>query len=351
MKSHLRLLMFLLTILVACNEQHKDSSQNVEEQVTVPKEPKVDPKEELLKLVNLWSRFDSSGQILKTTASKPSEVVGREGTVIKINPSDLTTKSGNPLGKVIEVELKELTNQFDLLQSNTPTVSNGDLLVSGGAYYINLTSNGEPLKLKENKKLKVQFPIKSDEEMQLFYGTRDSLEQLNWEEANESLKFPQETEAVAADEDVTEDFLINGGLTYDTATEKAKENHRRLSKKLYEETGISKLGWINVDRFLKMKNRTNLTVQFNDSDSLSFVNTFVIFEDINSVIQSFFITGQNKENSFTIPIGSKVHVISYSTKDETILASSLKTVVKENQKVTLPMKVVNEQELVSLMKK
>ena len=103
------------------------------------------------------------------------------GTTIYINPNDLETLDGKPLTENIEIELKELTNQLELFGTNTQTVSNGKLLVSGGAYYLNMKSNGKQLKIKDGKNINIDFPKLTNEKMSLFYGQKDSLGIMNWE--------------------------------------------------------------------------------------------------------------------------------------------------------------------------
>ena len=136
--------------------------------------------------------FEQPSQSFTVSSSKPAQVKGKKGTTVFINPSDLETVDGKSVGNNIQIELKELTNQQQLLRTNAQTVSNGQLLVSGGAYYINMTSDGQQLKLKDGKSLNVAFPKLSDTEMALFYGQRDSLGKINWQKANETLTAKQQ---------------------------------------------------------------------------------------------------------------------------------------------------------------
>ena len=59
--------------------------------------------------------------------------------------------------------------------ANAQTVSDGKLLESGGAYYINLSCGKERLRIKKNKSIKIEFPKISDKDMSLFDGKVDSL--------------------------------------------------------------------------------------------------------------------------------------------------------------------------------
>jgi hypothetical protein len=64
-------------------------------------------KAEITKLNDILKKHEEPSQVFKVTVDKPSVLTGRKGTKISINPNDLTTESGKPLGQTIEVELKE----------------------------------------------------------------------------------------------------------------------------------------------------------------------------------------------------------------------------------------------------
>ncbi|WP_299523579.1 hypothetical protein [Winogradskyella sp.] len=110
-------------------------------------------------------------------------ITGKKGTQITINPDDLKFDSGKDFeGKNLTIELIELTNKQDLLLANAQTISNGEWLVSGGAFKIDIKSNRKSLLLKKGKTINVVFPKNTEEEnMQIFYGNRTQNGYLNWE--------------------------------------------------------------------------------------------------------------------------------------------------------------------------
>ena len=95
-------------------------------------------------------------QQFKISSGRPSSIRGKKGTVLMIDPADLVTEDGKPLSKEINVALKELSNQAEMAMNGSQTVADGKLLVSGGAYYIGLSSAGSKLKLKPGKSM--HFP-------------------------------------------------------------------------------------------------------------------------------------------------------------------------------------------------
>ncbi|MDB5279242.1 MAG: hypothetical protein JWR61_4197 [Ferruginibacter sp.] len=313
-------------------------------------------------------KFEEPSQTFKVSGDKPSVVTGRRGTKISINPNDLITESGKLLGQNIEVELKELTNTGQLLKSNAQTTSDGKLLISGGAYFIGVTSNGEQLKLKEGKNLSVQLPKLSDKEMALFYGQRNDLGQMNWQKATETFKASKQPANTTKTNDTTSisyivwddekksdidkimDYVDSG---YNPTPEEKERNIKQrknyvVSQKVYDEIGISKLGWINCDRFLEADNTTELYATFNPQDSVKNANVYLVFKDINSVIQASYYSDKSPQFE-NMPIGYKARLIAYTVKDEKVFAYSTDLTITKGQKITLHLKEINDKDFKKLI--
>ena len=141
---------------------------------------KINPLDNLVQVDQLLSAHAEKTQMLSAPTNKKSKITGKKGTIIHIDPARLETLDGSPLGDKIDVELLELSEKSNLITNNAPTVSNGKLLVTGGAYYLNMTSDGKQLKMKKGKGMNVEFPKLSNDEMGLFLGERDEFGQINW---------------------------------------------------------------------------------------------------------------------------------------------------------------------------
>lgn len=320
-------------------------------------------KADIAKLNDALKKYEEPSQIFKVSADKPSVVTGRKGTKISINPNDLVTESGKPLGENIDVELKELTNQGELLRANTQTISDGKLIVSGGAYFVGLTSNSEQLKLKDGRTLSVQFPKLTEKEMALFYGQRNDLEQINWQMANETFKSKPQQSKPETDTVITvkkeSKSDIDAILDYiegDTTTEEGKKEVRqwkaeaKVEKQMYEAIELAKLGWINCDRFLEVENKTTLYVNFNPNDSVRNANVYIIFKDINSVAQFYYYSDQLPKFE-DMPVGYKARLFAYTVKDEKVFASSTDLTISKGQNLTMDLKETSDQDFKKLIGK
>lgn len=356
MTKTLTFLVSFCFLLFSCKDP-KSTKENAE-QVNL-----LDNKVDINKLNDALKKYDEPSQVIIVSTDKPSVITGRKGTKISINPNDLITESGKLLGQHIEVELKELTNQGQLLRTNAQTVSDGKLLISGGAYFIAMTSNGEQLKLKEGKTLSVQFPKLSDKEMSLFYGQRNDLGQINWKKATETFKATKQTSNTQSVIDTIKTQRksdIDAILDYvDSSYKPTPEERRRniqqrknyiLSQKIYNEIGITKLGWINCDRFLEVEDKTDLYASFNPKDSIKNANVYLVFKDINSVIQVLYYADKSPQFE-NMPVGYKARLIAYTVKDEKVFAYSNDFTITKGQKLTLDLKEISEKDFKKLVYK
>ena len=176
MRNSAILLLVTILFLFGCNNPQKPATGNTDS---------LKMKQDADNLNNILKKVDMPSQIFSAPGDQLSLVKGKKGTVIFLDPSDLETEDGGAPGKQVIVELKEMTTGADLARANAQTMSDGKLLVSGGAYYVNITSGGKQLKLKKDKDLKVAFPKFTDSTMSVFYGQRDSTGRMNWQPANQ----------------------------------------------------------------------------------------------------------------------------------------------------------------------
>jgi hypothetical protein len=351
------LLIFTLIGFINCNN-HKEK---------INTETEVFRQKETQKLNEVLKKYEVPSQKFKVLATKSIIIKGKDGTTIFINPDDLEMENKNPLGTNIEVELKELLNQEQLLKNNAQTVSEGKLLVSGGAYFINVTSDGQQLKLKEGKTLSVGFPKISDNEMSLFYGQRDSLGKIDWQKSE--MKFVNNVEAAKAKfgnpaPNPTQPTMpvnsVQSILADSFAEEKEHLSSEEIKKideindknsiialQVYETIKLKQLGWINCDRFLEITNKTNLQFEFNSKDSIVVANVYLIFKDINSVMESsyFSFKGKTFNSSFDgIPVDSKVKLIAFSEKNGKLFSHSSELTITQNQKFKFVLREIKEKE-------
>ncbi len=392
MKSIIRLSTITIFALTSCNQQSTSSKlatdtitkdtvvktdqklstsiDTVANKLNTNSQPTVDYKKEFCKLTDFLKKFEDPSQIFKISSSVTTIVTGKMGTRIHINPLDLETQNGKAFGEEINVELKELINTNQLLTANAQTLSNGKLLVSGGAYYINMTSNKQTIKLKKGKTLKVEFPvINNNTDMSLFYGKRDSLNQIDWQQSTTKEKFEQNTlksnseiseqtgkgtwndPYIAETKDIDVNMAIKEKLTNEEKQILKDEAESR--RKLYKAMNLTSFGWINCDRFNNMPT-TNLIVKFNPKDDAIYLNSYLVFKNINSLIENIYFKSRTNINSSgfafsNVPIGTKATLISYTLRGKKTYAYSKDIIINANETILLALKEVDEKDFKKLI--
>lgn len=358
MKIYFTFLLVLFLGLAGCRKEDTQDNNTVTK--TAKKAP--DWKADHAKLAELLRQFEEPSQKFNVPSGKVTKVTGKKGTVISINPDNLMTENGQPLGKEIEVELKELTDTEALLRANASTTSDGRLLVSGGAYYINLTSDGQKLKLKPGRTLSVQFPKLSTKEMSLFYGTRDSLGRMNWKPTAEKFKSISKPRSIEKEQDeISTDYddimsYIEGGQNKPLSKEDKRAiaeeaKFEAFSKKLYATAELQQLGWINCDRFYDAENKTSLEYAFDGKDTIVDARVFLVFRDINSAMEDvYFVFRNTRYNSRfeNIPIGAKTRLIAITLKNGKAYTYKSDLTIEPNQTLTLPLKETDTKDVATL---
>ncbi len=344
-----------------------------------------DIKKEMMVLQKRLNRFEVASQHLMASAKEKSIVKGAMGCRVLVVPKDMVTPDGQPVTGEIDVELKELPGVEQMVRQGVQTVSDGKLLVSGGSYYVNMTSKGQQLKLKLGKTLKVILPKYTNEQMNVYYGAKDSSGVMNWTETSQKFeKFDTDSsDFLFANVNKISAFefcFMSGGkntdssymqvvnqlkkikeLAYlfgenltpkDTAVSRAKKAMKRyesLAGSIYKEVAIQNFGWINCDRFLNETNVTNLACGFEPSDSISYAKVYLVFKSINSAIEERYAYDMGSTFN-NVPVGMQGTVIAMAMKKGQLYSSRKEITINKGQKVTLTMKKSKDEDIAALMK-
>jgi hypothetical protein len=128
-------------------------------------------------------------------------IVCNKGTLLHIPKNAFVdATSGESATQMVQLELKELYNKSDYINSNLATISNGQPLVTGGTVYIDATAAGRRLKLAKEKDIYIEFASSKGvetQDMQLYRGTFNEKGEINLSPANgkstKMVPLPQES--------------------------------------------------------------------------------------------------------------------------------------------------------------
>ncbi|MFH0866079.1 MAG: hypothetical protein V1904_07780, partial [Bacteroidota bacterium] len=105
-------------------------------------------------------------------------IVGNEGTKLLFEAGSLISP------KKVIVELKEFYTLEDYIKNDIPTISNGKMIITGGAIYLNAVqkdSAKQQVKINSSKGVGVEFSLgKDDTTMQIFIKDPLSPKKINW---------------------------------------------------------------------------------------------------------------------------------------------------------------------------
>ena len=95
-------------------------------------------------------------------------------------PNNSLAKNGTILSSgLIMKESLLATKKGDFIANDLPTISNDRLLVSGGAFYLNLKTNGNDLSIAQGNKITVKFTASSPFQLNKIFNA-DSVNGTNW---------------------------------------------------------------------------------------------------------------------------------------------------------------------------
>jgi len=362
MKKLSTLLLVAIIAFASCNQQEDKTEFSQEDFLAT----------ESSKLNEFLKKFEEPSQSFHATSNKRILIKCNQGTNIVIDPSDLVTENGDAIGSNIDIEVKELFNQRQFVSAGVQTISDGNLLVSGGALYISVTSDGQKLKLKEGKTYSVQLPKLSEEEMGLFYGQFDNTNGMNWKQADQVFVLPRRPDMdTTSGGDRNSDsgyevIVVTGtGKFRDTVRSTMKnlsseqitklEHETEMAGKVYAPIDLKKFGWINCDYFYKY-DAPGTNVQFtitNNAEEVNYIKVYMVFKDINSVMQSSYYIWNNKieKSDFNnIPVDMSVRFFGVGYQHGKIFATlTSETKITSNHDEKLTLKEMNEQEFKNLI--
>lgn len=357
MKTLINILFIAIIALTSCKNQTEKSE-------TAGNKPiQADPKGEFAKLNQFLRKFEEPSQTFKAPSDKQIKVVGKQGTIIRIDPIDLETEDGQPIGKEVDIELKELSSQQQLLRANAQTISDGQLLVSGGAYFIQATSDGKKLKLKSGRTYSVEFPKLTNDSMSLYFGQRDSIGKMNWKKAEQNFESAQLKQNSSKEYNAV--IVLGSGRKADTSIvamknltkedKKQFEHELKMRDKVYNAMPLNQFGWVNCDKVFPNTPRTNLKFTItNNVEEVNYAAVYLVFKSVKSVWQSSYYVYDNKtekEDFKNVPVGQYVKVFSVCNQRNKIFATLTDSIlVNQNQTENLTLKEMNEADFDKLIK-
>ncbi|MES2515412.1 MAG: hypothetical protein V4580_14760 [Bacteroidota bacterium] len=297
---------------------------------------KTDPNPEDTKFVsyslNAYNALSTKhSQEAVINAFDPEDIYCDEGTIISFPEDAFVYENGKAIKcSQVAIYVTEFYAMSDILESGLTTTCNKRTLSSAGMVYIEASCHGERLKLKPGKKVAVSMPASNyDKKMKAFSGRLKG---------------------------GIIDWKVNGGVSnilIDSFTE--VPDSESLADRSFEGEGaifkpgidnqegylmtMSKLGWINCDRFYDMKTSTHLLVK---ADSVAKTCVAMIFKQMKSVLPGYQFANHTTEFK-NVPLGEQVTVLAYrvNEKAKEVTVGRQEVVLGDTNVVQLNMEVMS----------
>lgn len=138
--------------------------------IACQKEVSNEPEEIPAEITALFLQNREEVQQAGIDANSGGTIKGSKGGSFYFLPNSFVFPNGDPVTGNIDVEIKELYTPADMIWNNVPSVSNGQLLESGGEFYVNATSAGQTLKLAPGAYMRISLKTNDLANMQVFNG-------------------------------------------------------------------------------------------------------------------------------------------------------------------------------------
>ena len=202
-------------------------------------------KPKQIQIKELREALQKPAQEFSFTAEQGTEIMGKEGTYIKIPPDVFEYENGTPAKGQVSIFLTEYYQCQDMLLNGLSTTSETKLLETAGMIYLVAEINKKPLKLKDGKRCEIGFPIPKmkKEGMVLFNG-----------EFNEDAYF------IDWQEQILGDTIADTETSVSKYAEEAIDSNEVRKSLEYYLFSSSSLNWLNCDKYLDKSEGGRLVV-------------------------------------------------------------------------------------------
>jgi hypothetical protein len=293
---------------------------------------------------------EKESQYFLINPMRDTTIYGKEGTEIHISPTALTSR------KLVSIKLKEFYSLADLMINDLSTVSDGEMIQTGGSIYLEAREHKTEKKVTINPNLGLDIAFtggRDDPKMEVFIKDPHSAK-MNWIRPSKTVvtmtKSWSMTETILDPEtnEVISSKTYNSKKEWEDHLNKKAEEKKTadivIAKKKanYEKLKVYDMGYINCDRFPD-EPKIQFMVAADDSIVAEY---FVVFDNVRGVLK-----GETRGNSVdfgTIPSDKAARLIAVSFQGDKTYFYSQNFIAKNtaNAKVALrpvPKSVVDQQ--------
>lgn len=244
-----------------------------------------------------------------------------QGTTVIIPPNAFVMQSGTPVSGNVTIEFKDIYKKSDMLLSNIlPVTTSGQLLKSGGEFFIKALSNGTPVYIEPGKMIDIKQPINltggPDTAMEAFMGQFENFSiPTGWFLA------PM-------------DSMVGPGPMAYTSMDTVAQQANYYVFSLYQFSAPATSGsWCNSDNpvFFQNYSTDSINIIANDDPVVYGTEVYLIFTGINAMVH-LYKTGLTYPY-YTAPLGLQCTVVAVGFKDGDLYSAFVPIMIASDQTV------------------
>ena len=352
---------------------------------------------------DLFNDSQIKSEFFAINSNSDTTLKTKNGTTIKIYANSFMIADSTNFSGTVNLEIKEAFKPLEFVLGNLMTVSNNQLLSSGGMIFVNAQVDGKNLSLKNGSEIGFFVPTNLlDEEMMIYTGSRDTNQVINWESPepiiNSKLRTLEEHFITITYEyygkfnskdKVFQDWLwepnrkVGDKTKVDTVKVKVIEiakdfvSLREIENGLFIPDVISnkgqngfvedyntsyifsvkKLGWANIDKLFNdpKSEEVEMLAQIDNQNEFGFVFTSLLLPEQNMYIPGYkkkdnsFGFTQNDAEKLVLPIGSIAFLLATSYKDDKPFFKINTVTIEKNMKFSFALEETTPEELKKIL--
>ena len=221
-------------------------------------------------------------------------IYGKQGTSFYPYASIFEDANGNDVDYPITLEFIELYTAKDMILANIPATSKGELLNSGGEFFVKAYKDGQEIFVKPFNNMTVKVPSADPEwDMEIFVNETNTDQFTDWVPADEATWVDPNTNKEAFLLWATDTVGLPGGATTPGY-----------------ELSIASLGWINCDFFYSFTGGKTSVSFASAAIDLQYIQTYLYVPSASSVMTVY------NGASGQIPVGEMLKVICFAVDSD-----------------------------------
>ena len=339
----------------------------------------INRSDKLLNNINTLFSKHKKKKVVFNVAFRKQNIKTENGIVVFFDPEIFSLENQKLTKKdTIQLTINDYYSKKDFILNDLQTISREGLLISNGMFFIEVKHNNKKLKIKKTKHLSLQFPVKSNREMYLYYKEKESSV---WIKSDQKLKLSKEYTKIKktatllpkiSDDNI--DQLLNYEDDDGFSTEEvnqtevnsksieqkkqeiknsnisSNEKEVRKLKRTFYNIKLKKLGWFNTDVFYRLKKKTDIVVKISNSKTIDIAVSYLVFQNINSV--SKLVIENSKKNTFkSLPLNKKVKLISIYIDEKDLYYDEKEFITSKKNYITINLEKISEKEFIKKLDK